>query len=201
MSQQCVMTLFVAFRQGFGSVQGEHWLGNERLHCLTSAQSYKLRIGFQFASSISNSISSSASSAATAGDRSAQQQTSARWYTVDYSHFLVEAESDLYRLRLGRCEGGSPELARVAPELEARLRDPGSDAAHDGMAFSAPDRDNDRYVGNCAEKLKAGFWYNSCYSINANGRVGCERVDCLCAYNDGCQPLARVVLMLQRRHR
>ncbi len=179
--------LSVCCRQGFGSVQGEHWLGNERLHCLTSAQPYKLRIGIQFASSFSSALSI---------DRSQL----ARWYAVDYAHFLVEAESDLYRLRLGRCEGGGPDLARIAPELDARLMDPGPDATHDGMVFSTPDRDNDRYVGSCAEKLRTGFWYNSCYSINANGRVGCARVDCLCAYNGGCQPLARVVMMLQRRY-
>ncbi|KXJ06297.1 Fibrinogen-like protein 1, partial [Exaiptasia diaphana] len=31
-----------------------------------------------------------------------------------------------------------------------------------GMAFSTPDRDNDKYSGNCAADNSCGWWFNWC---------------------------------------
>ena len=43
---------------------------------------------------------------------------------------------------------------------------------HNGQFFSTLDRDNDKYPGNCANKVGAGggWWYNACYhvSVTAN---------------------------------
>ena len=32
------------YKYGFGSVEKEHWLGNEKIHRLTSQKTYKLRV-------------------------------------------------------------------------------------------------------------------------------------------------------------
>ena len=37
-----------------------------------------------------------------------------------------------------------------------------------GMKFTTLDNDNDNNGGNCATFYKAGWWYNSCYTINTN---------------------------------
>jgi hypothetical protein len=36
--------LWAAYEAGFGSVEGEHWLGNDYLHSMTSSRNYELRI-------------------------------------------------------------------------------------------------------------------------------------------------------------
>ena len=48
---------------------------------------------------------------------------------------------------------------------------------HNGMQFSTPDRDNDRYPGNCAAEWTAnGWWFNSCFDANLNGPYICGQV-------------------------
>ena len=41
---------------------------------------------------------------------------------------------------------------------------------HDGMAFSTKDRDNDGYIGHCAQQFKGAWWYMACHHSNLNGR-------------------------------
>lgn len=38
-----------------------------------------------------------------------------------------------------------------------------------GMQFSTFDVDNDRYIGNCAEKFVGGWWFNRCHSAYLTG--------------------------------
>ena len=41
---------------------------------------------------------------------------------------------------------------------------------NDGYQFSTWDRDNDEYVGNCAEELgRGGWWHVDCTFANLNG--------------------------------
>nr|XP_039265843.1 ryncolin-2-like [Styela clava] len=41
---------------------------------------------------------------------------------------------------------------------------------HDGMKFTAKDKDNDNWSGgNCAKWLRGGWWFNSCTPYNLNG--------------------------------
>ena len=35
------------YKFGFGSVEGEHWLGNEKIHRLTSQKTYKIRFDLE----------------------------------------------------------------------------------------------------------------------------------------------------------
>ena len=67
------------YKQGFGSLDGEHWLGNDRMHRLTSQRAYELRIDL------------------------ADWEGNTR-YAV-YDSFSVADESDYYRLSIGPYSG------------------------------------------------------------------------------------------------
>ena len=72
--------------------------------------------------------------------------------------FAVGDESIKYQLTAGtsvscvNCDSGSTLLNQ------------------DGMKFSTQDQDNDLFGTSCAQKYKAGWWYNACYGdFNPNG--------------------------------
>ncbi|ESN96880.1 hypothetical protein HELRODRAFT_86064 [Helobdella robusta] len=53
------------------------------------------------------------------------------------------------------------------------LNHPNLDFVHNGMHFSAPDRDNDLYSNySCAFDYSTGNWYNKCYYQRLNGVYG-----------------------------
>ena len=44
---------------------------------------------------------------------------------------------------------------------------------HNGMRFTANDRDEDLESDvNCAVKYSGGWWYNSCFHVNLHGEMG-----------------------------
>ena len=72
-----------------------------------------------------------------------------------YSSFRVDNEKKKYKLHISGFKGyGASD----------RL------AYHNGMYFSTFDRDNDKYVYNCARSCKGAWWYNACHTSNLNGK-------------------------------
>ncbi|XP_026785618.3 angiopoietin-related protein 6 [Pangasianodon hypophthalmus] len=67
------------YKQGFGNLDGEYWLGLENLYWLTSQASYKLRVHME--------------------------DWQGRQAFAEYDSFHIEPESDWYRLRLGSYQG------------------------------------------------------------------------------------------------
>ncbi|XP_048590523.1 uncharacterized protein LOC5517493 [Nematostella vectensis] len=67
------------YKNGIGDLQGEHWLGLDRIHRLTNAVTNELRVDME----------------ADAGETAHTQ----------YGHFSVAAESDKYRLSVGSYNG------------------------------------------------------------------------------------------------
>uniref|UniRef100_A0AAY4DM04 Fibrinogen C-terminal domain-containing protein n=1 Tax=Denticeps clupeoides TaxID=299321 RepID=A0AAY4DM04_9TELE len=67
------------YKQGFGNLDGEYWLGLEHLYWLTAQASYKLRV--------------------------AMEDWQGRQVFAEYDSFHLEPESDWYRLRLGSYRG------------------------------------------------------------------------------------------------
>ncbi|XP_063725579.1 fibrinogen beta chain-like [Symsagittifera roscoffensis] len=64
-------------------------------------------------------------------------------------------------------------VAKIENGENTAVTDRGFDL-HNGMSFSAHDKDQDRWVkGNCAEESGGGggWWYKKCHSINLNGKV------------------------------
>lgn len=67
------------YKQGFGNLDGEYWLGLENLYWLSSQASYKLRVHME--------------------------DWQGRQVFAEYDSFYIEPESDWYRLRLGSYQG------------------------------------------------------------------------------------------------
>lgn len=61
------------YRNGFGSVEGDFWIGNERIHQLTSEKAYELRVDLRY---------------------------QGREAFAAYASFIMDSEKDLYKLRL-----------------------------------------------------------------------------------------------------
>lgn len=69
------------YKQGFGNLDGEYWLGLEHLYWLTKQAHYKLRV--------------------------ALEDWQGRQVFAEYDSFHLEPESDWYRLRLGEYHGNA----------------------------------------------------------------------------------------------
>ena len=72
---------WASYKEGFGSLAGEHWMGNDKLHRLTSQRAYELRIDLT------------------------DWEGNTR-YAV-YDSFSVADESDYYRLSVGSYSGSA----------------------------------------------------------------------------------------------
>ncbi|XP_069991825.1 techylectin-5A-like [Penaeus vannamei] len=70
-----------------------------------------------------------------------------------YSSFSVGDRDDFYRLTVAGYSGTAGDALSV----------------HNGMAFSAKDKDLDPSSYHCAERFKSGWWHNNCHDANLNG--------------------------------
>ena len=76
------------------------------------------------------------------------------WSYLHYNQFSVGSASEEYSLTTGGFTGVGTDQFAASP--------------HNGMKFSTPDNDNDKWSGNCAASWKSGWWYNNCWNININ---------------------------------
>ncbi|XP_055500410.1 fibrinogen gamma chain [Leucoraja erinacea] len=140
---------WIPYKEGFGYLSPddstEFWLGNEKIHLITvqGRGPYILQI--------------------TLNDWSREQRT------ARYMDFKVGSEADSYRLRYSYYDGGDAGDAFDGFDF-------GDDSsskfytAHNGMQFSTPDVDNDKYEASCAYQDQSGWWMNKCHAGNLNGR-------------------------------
>ena len=82
------------------------------------------------------------------------QNNNKTWSYLHYNQFSVGSASEEYPLTVGGFTGVGSDSFTSHP--------------HNGMKFSTPDNDNDKYVGNCAAHFKSGWWFNFCRHININ---------------------------------
>ena len=78
------------------------------------------------------------------------------WSYLHYNQFSVGSASEEYPLTIGGFTGVGTDRFNYKSH------------SHNGMKFSTPDNDNDKYSSNCAASWKTGWWYNYCYQININ---------------------------------
>ena len=72
-----------------------------------------------------------------------------------YGKFNIGDEQAKYRLELGSYSGTAGDSLI---------------SEHNKKAFSTKDRDNDRWISNCAVRYAGAWWYDSCYHSNLNGK-------------------------------
>uniref|UniRef100_UPI00358EA36E fibrinogen gamma chain n=1 Tax=Myxine glutinosa TaxID=7769 RepID=UPI00358EA36E len=136
-----------AYREGFGylspTLNSEFWLGNEKMHLLTTQDQYRLRVELT--------------------DWDGEKRY------ADYGHIKIGSEDDSYRLFYSVFLEGDAGDSFDGFDFG----DDPSDkqfTSHLGMQFSTRDSDNDRYDGNCAAQDGSGWWMNRCHAAHLNGQ-------------------------------
>ena len=83
------------------------------------------------------------------------QKNDKTWSYLHYNQFSVGSASEEYPLTVEGFTGVGTDRFAARPL--------------NGMKFSTPDNDNDKWSsGNCAAHWKSGWWHNDCYAININ---------------------------------
>ena len=82
------------------------------------------------------------------------QKINKTWSYLHYNQFSVGSASEEYPLTVGEFTGVGTDRFTSHPL--------------NGMKFSTPDNDNDKYFSNCAADFKSGWWHNKCFAINGN---------------------------------
>ena len=130
------------YKVGFNDSKGNYWLGNDLLSQMTLTGRYKLKIDLE------------------GRGRS--------WYYAEYSTFIVQPESDDYRMHLsGYLDGAGADVFGYGNCLIFSNAGGGGDdelSYQSGQMFSTFDRDNDQASGNCAVERGGGFWFKNCGS-------------------------------------
>ncbi|XP_037546217.1 fibrinogen gamma chain [Nematolebias whitei] len=140
---------WIQYKEGFGYLSPddttEFWLGNEKIHLLTTTSTLPTVLRIELVDWEGN-----------------------KKY-ADYNMFRIGSEADKYRLTYGYYFGGDAGDAFDGFDFG----DDPSDkfyTSHNGMQFSTFDNDNDRYDGNCAQQDRSGWWMNRCHAGHLNGK-------------------------------
>ncbi|CAH1790940.1 unnamed protein product [Owenia fusiformis] len=126
--------LWSDYKVGFGiaSKTGEHWIGNDNIHSLTTQRGSGMEVEFEL------------------------KHPSGGWYYANYKNFYIENEANWYRLWIGDYSGTAgdaihtPDYYPAKKDLNGRYFST-SDEDHDATN-----------TDNCADSYKAGWWYNKC---------------------------------------
>lgn len=132
------------YKNGFGTIGSEFWLGNEKIYYLSVQATYELRIDMWDWEDIIRGTST---------------QTG-NYYQGGSSFFFVEDEKNFYKLRVpedfyayqGQGVGSSGLRLHIGP-------------------FTTFDRKAETLMENCAIKFHCGWWFRTCVrNSNLNGR-------------------------------
>ncbi|XP_041838030.1 fibrinogen gamma chain [Melanotaenia boesemani] len=140
---------WIQYKEGFGYLSPddttEFWLGNEKIHQLTTSSNIPTILRIELVDWEGNKKH------------------------ADYNMFRLGPEIDMYRLTYGYYYGGN---AGDAFDGVALGDDPSDKyfTSHNGMQFSTFDKDNDKFDGNCAEQDGSGWWMNRCHAAHLNGK-------------------------------
>ncbi|XP_060078429.1 fibrinogen-like protein 1 [Ylistrum balloti] len=104
------------------------------------------------------------------------------WIGNEVIHRLTQQENYILRIDMWDWEGNQAYAEYEGFRLDGQDRDftlhvgdyrgnaGDSLSYHNGMKFSTEDVDNDLNMRKCAVDCKAGWWFNTCYLSNLNGK-------------------------------
>uniref|UniRef100_A0A803T0D6 Angiopoietin like 6 n=1 Tax=Anolis carolinensis TaxID=28377 RepID=A0A803T0D6_ANOCA len=129
---QSLLNLFPAVspQNGFGNLEGEHWLGLDSIYWLTHQDTYLLRIWME--------------------------DWSGRQAHAEYDTFALEPESDFYRLRLGRYHGTAGDSLSWHNGRQFSTLDRDHDAYSGNCAHY---QKGGWWYNMCAHSNLNGIWY------------------------------------------
>ncbi|CAN0016902.1 unnamed protein product [Lampetra planeri] len=133
------------YKNGFGSLEGEHWLGLEKVYALTHQEgiSYTLRIEVE--------------------DFEGEKRN------ANYATFSVDGEYDGYALHVGSYSGDAGDSFKGDREGEDQNGQKFSTMDSDSDACN-PCIFGDIAVDSCSrERTQAGWWYSNCGAADLNG--------------------------------
>ncbi|XP_078659246.1 uncharacterized protein LOC144904280 isoform X3 [Branchiostoma floridae x Branchiostoma belcheri] len=137
------------YKNGFGVIPREYWLGNDKIHQLTKDGDHRVKIQVHSFSGLQRSY--------------------------EYDNFKVAGEDENYRLTLsgftGRVESCMERAGADWNGMAFSTMDRNNDLSGIEFSFSSMDRDNDKTGYNCAERWKGGWWYRSCSLLILNGVI------------------------------
>uniref|UniRef100_A0A670YB59 Fibrinogen C-terminal domain-containing protein n=1 Tax=Pseudonaja textilis TaxID=8673 RepID=A0A670YB59_PSETE len=123
-------TTWQHYKNGFGNLEGEHWLGLESIHLLTHQGSYMLRV--------------------------LMEDWSGRQAQAEYNTFALEPESDFYRLQLGKYQGSAGDSLSWHNGRQFTTLDHDHDAYSGNCAHY---QKGGWWYNMCAHSNLNGIWY------------------------------------------
>ncbi|XP_068128802.1 angiopoietin-related protein 5-like [Hyperolius riggenbachi] len=151
----CFSRSWESYKQGFGSLNGEHWLGLDKIHLLTNQTSKVSQLRVELSDFDGGETFAS------------------------YSYFTVYSEDDFYQLSLGNYTGTAGDAFRG---IDGELSQDGSyfstkDRDHDACSpcVSSTEvchrcRVDDQLFTSCSKQItSSGWWFSSCGSADLNG--------------------------------
>ncbi|KAA8586109.1 hypothetical protein FQN60_007678 [Etheostoma spectabile] len=142
---------------GFGEPSGEHWLGNEIIHKLTSSQEYSLHpLCYSINIPIPSTVISNSPPAA------------AHDVLPCPVNFDTGEEGSSFSPHRQRALGYGGWVTLHAEGFSGTAGRTSS-LTHTGTQFSTKDRDNDSCTCKCAQLASGGWWFEACGPSNLNG--------------------------------
>lgn len=140
------------YRDGFGDLHSEFWLGNDHLHDLSTQGDYSLRIDLEdWSNKHKHALYTSFRLVSCT-----RENTTCCLHVHEHTHQIVfirvcsvDDEDHQYRLHVSGFSGSVKDSFSWY---------------HDKQGFSTPDSGN-----ICAEISHSGWWYNQCFYANLNG--------------------------------
>jgi len=133
--------LWQAYKDGFGSLGSDYWLGNENVHLLTSSGKYKLR--FEMLSAVVG------------------------WVSAEYDSFQLDSEAGLYKIHVDGYSGDAGDGMEMSGVYSRYCHNGMNfttiDSVHDGT-IGTPTQ-------NCSVQRGGGWWYNDCFMVCLNGHA------------------------------
>ncbi|XP_056401109.1 fibrinogen-like protein 1 [Hyla sarda] len=135
------------YKNGFGKLQGEHWLGLEYIFALTqqTARPAKLHISI--------------------GSFNGEEAY------AEYNPFNVGNEDSSYKLSAGKYSGTAGDAFLGDPAVEATNQHDSSFSTWDHPTDNCDGSClvGDMMFSSCSEIVQSGWWFNACGSTNLNG--------------------------------
>nr|KAG5708109.1 hypothetical protein BaRGS_002845 [Batillaria attramentaria] len=141
---------WVEYKKGFGSLEGEFWLGNDYIHYLTTQEPTMLRIEMT--------------------------DWEERTYTAVYDSFSIDSEKDLYRLHIGDYHGDAGDSLKSHWENHDGMPFSTKDRDNDGRYYDscAEHFHGAWWFNNCFDSHLNGKYYHKGFHKNYFQRDGIQ---------------------------